>query len=113
MEVKEEEFVYPVEALEVLQEKDEEDLSHEQKIALENLTRHTKIEDLGTLEELHEELSEIESLKEKHIYKILDVVPQHESTVRSLFSKERVKLDDSEIEDILDICQSVEVEEAE
>lgn len=113
MEVKEEEYVYPVEALEVLEEKDEEALSHEQKIALENLTRHTKIEDLGTLEELHGELSEIESLKEKHIYKILDVVPQHESTVRSLFSKERVKLDESEIQDILEICQSVEVSEAE
>lgn len=113
MNVEEEEYVYPVEALEVLQEKDEEDLSHEQMIALENLTRHTKIDDLGTLEELHKELSEIESLKEKHIYKLLDVVPQHESTVRSVFSKERIKLDDSEIEKILDICQSIEVEDAE
>ena len=110
MKVEEEDYVYPVEALEVLEEKDEEELTHEQKIALENLTRHTKIDDIGTLEELHEELSEIESLKEKHIYKLLEVVPQHESTVRSVFSKERVKLDDSEIEDILEICQSVEVE---
>lgn len=110
MEVKDEEYAYPVEALQALEDRDEEDLSHEQKIALENLTRHTKIRDIGTLEELHEELSEIESLKDKHIYKLLDVVPQHESTVRAVFSKERVKLDDSEIEQILDICQSVETE---
>lgn len=110
MEVKEEEYIHAVQALEMLEDRDEEDLSHEQKIALENLSRHTKIKDLETLEELREELSNVESLKEKHVYKILDVVPKHESTVRSLFSKERVKLDDSDIDEILDICQSIEVE---
>ncbi|MFQ3275379.1 MAG: DNA-directed RNA polymerase subunit F [Candidatus Nanohaloarchaea archaeon] len=110
MEVKDEEYVYPVEALEALEERDEEDLVHEQKIALENLTRHTKVKDLDTLEELNDELSDIESLKQKHVYKLLEVVPQHESTVRAVFSKERVKLDDSEVEQILDICQSIETE---
>lgn len=108
MEVKEEEMVYPIEALEVLQKRDEEELSHEQKIALENLERHTKVQDIDTLEELHDEFSEIESLKERHIYKLLEVVPEHESTVRAIFSKERVKLDDSEVEEILEICQSIE-----
>ncbi|MFB6143873.1 MAG: hypothetical protein ABEJ98_01045 [Candidatus Nanohaloarchaea archaeon] len=110
MEIKDEEYVHAVQALEMLEEKDEEELTHEQKIALENLSRHTKIRDLDTLEELREEFSEVESLKNKHIYKLLDVVPQHESTVRSIFSKERVKLDDSEIRQILDICQSIETE---
>ena len=108
MEVKDEEYVYPVEALNALEKKDEEELAHEQKIALENLTRHTKVKDLETLEELHSEFSEIESLKDKHIYKLLEVVPQHESTVRAVFSKERIKLDDSEVEEILEICQSIE-----
>jgi len=110
MEVKDEEYIYPAEALEALENKDEEELVHEQKIALENLTRHTKVKDLETLQELNGELSEIESLKQKHVYKLLEVVPQHESTVRAVFSKERVKLEDSEIEDILDICHSVETE---
>lgn len=110
MEIKEEEFAYPVEALELLQERDEENLSHEQKIALENLSRNTHVEDLDTLAELHEELVEIESLKEKHVYKLLELLPQYESTVRSVFSKERVKLDDSEVEEILSICQSVETQ---
>lgn len=111
MELKDEEYAYPVEALEILQEKEEEDLTHEQKIALENLSRHTKIKDLDTLEELSEEFSEIDSLKEKHIFKLLETVPKHESTVRAVFSKERVKLEDSEVEQILEICQSIEVEE--
>ncbi|WEL23528.1 hypothetical protein [Candidatus Nanohalovita haloferacivicina] len=108
MEIKEEEFVFPIEALEALEERDEEDLSHEQKIALENLSRHVKVDDVDTLKELYEEFTEIEDLKDKHIYKLLEIVPQHESTVRSVFSKERIKLDDSQIEDILEICQSIE-----
>lgn len=111
MEVKEEEYVYPAEALQVLEETEEEERSHEQAIALENLIRHVAVENVGTLEELHEELSEIESLKEKHIYKLLEVMPEFESTVRSVFSKERVRLDDSDIEKILDICTSVETGE--
>jgi DNA-directed RNA polymerase subunit F len=111
MEIKSEEFVYPAEALRVLEETDEEERTHEQAIALENLTRHVQVEDEGTLEELHEELSEIESLKEKHIYKLLELMPEYESSVRAIFSKERVRLDDSEVEEILDICTSVETEE--
>jgi len=65
MKVTEEEYVYPIEVLQTLEEKEEENLNHEQRIALENLTRHVKIRDLETLQELNKELSEIESLKEK------------------------------------------------
>lgn len=111
MEIKEEENVYPVEALQVLQERDEEELNHEQKITLENLTRHCQVKDLDTLEELHSEFAEIEPLKEKHIYKLLEVVPQFETSVRAIFSKERVKLDDNQVEQILDICKSIETED--
>lgn len=110
MEIKEEELAHPVEALEALKDRDEETMTHEQKIALETLERHCKVRDLDTLEELHEELSEVESLKDRHIYKLLEVVPQHESTVRAVFSKERVKLDDPEVEQILEICRSIETE---
>ncbi|MFP4038463.1 MAG: hypothetical protein ACLFTA_01620 [Candidatus Nanohaloarchaea archaeon] len=111
MEVKDEEYVYPVEALQVLQERDEEELSHEQKIALENLSRHTKIQDLETLQELYSEFEEaVDDLKPKHIYKLLEVVPENESTVRAIFSKERVKLDDSDVEEILTISESIETE---
>ena len=111
MKVTEEEFAYPVEALEVLKDRDEEELTHEQKIAHENLVRHCKVRDLDTLKELHDELSEVDELKDRHVFKLLEVVPQHESTVRGVFSKERVKLDDSDIQEILEICQSVEIEE--
>lgn len=111
MEIKEENLAHPVEALNALSDRDEEEMTHEQKIALETLERHCKIRDLDTLEELADELSSIDSLKEQHIYKLLEVVPKHESTVRAVFSKERVKLEDSEVEQILDICQSIETED--
>lgn len=112
MEIKSEEHAYPVEALEVLEEREDEEMTHEQKIAFENLTRHCKVKDVDTLEEIHDELAEIEDLKEKHIFKLLEVVPQFESTVRAVFSKERVKLDDGQIDEILEICQSIEVEDS-
>jgi len=111
MEVVEEETVYPTEVLDLLEDRDEDELVHEQLITLENLTRHCRVNDLDTLEELSDELSEIESLKHRHIYKLLEVVPQNESTVRAVFQKERVKLDDDEIDSILDICESIEIEE--
>ncbi len=110
MKVVDEEYVYPVEALEALKDRDEEELTHEQRIALENLSRHTKISDLETLEELHSEFEEIEGLKTRNIYKLLEVVPTEESTVRAIFSKERVKLEDSDIESILEITNSIETE---
>ncbi len=110
MRIVEEEYIYPLEALEALNERDEEDLTHEQRIALENLSRHTKVRDLETLEELHSELKELDNIKEKHIYKLLEVVPTEESTVRAIFSKERIKLNDSDIDSILEITNSIETE---
>ena len=111
MEIKDEEFVHNVEARDAIEDTDEESRTHEQKIALENLTRHVRVDDLETLESLADELSEVEALKDKHVYKLLELMPQHESTVRSVFSKERVRLEDDDVEQILDICTSVDVEE--
>jgi DNA-directed RNA polymerase subunit F len=110
MEIKNQEYVFSVQALEALQDREEDELAHEQRIALENLTRQTRVKDLETLEELREELSEIEPLEQKHIYKILDLMPRHESTVRAVFSKERARVKDQHVERILEICQSVDTE---
>lgn len=111
MEIKEESYIYPTEALDSLKKRNEEEMTHEQKIAHENLSRHTKIKDKESLDELKQELMEIDSLKEKHAYKILEIVPEYESTVRAIFSKERVKISDDEIQEILDICDSVKTED--
>jgi len=112
VEIKDKEYVYPTEILEELQAKDEaeEELTHEQKIALENLTRNIQVDDVDTLKELNDELSEIDALKQKHIYKVLEVMPEQPSTVNTMFSKERVKLEDEDVERILEICGSVSTE---
>jgi DNA-directed RNA polymerase subunit F len=112
VEITDEEYVYPAEILDELKEKEEadEELTHEQKIALENLTRNIEIEDVDTLKELNDELAEVDALKQKHIYKILEVMPEQPSTVNTMFSKERVKLEDKDVEEILDICSSVSTE---
>ena len=109
MKIENEEYVYPVEVLEELEEKEEENLTHEQKITLENLKRNVQVDDLETLKELHKELEEIGDLKNKHIYKILELMPEHESTVKTMFSKERLKITDEQVEEILEITTSVEV----
>lgn len=109
MKIENEEYVYPVQVLEELEEKDEEELTHEQKITLENLKRNVQVDDLETLKELHKELEEIGDLKNKHIHKILEVMPEHESTVKTMFSKERLKITEEQVEEILEITNSVEV----
>ncbi|MDY6770521.1 MAG: hypothetical protein SV186_01030 [Candidatus Nanohaloarchaea archaeon] len=99
----------PIEALETLADKEDEgELRHPQQIGLEYLRKNAKIKDRESYEELKDELAEIDSLKEKHIIKILDILPKHEEEVEALFSKERVKLDDEEIQQIIDICSSYE-----
>lgn len=110
MKIKDQEYAYPAEALEILKETEEDNRTHEQSIALENLKRHCKVTDIETLKELQKELSEIESLKNKHIFKILEVMPEYESTVEAMFSKERVRLEEGDIQKIIDICASVETE---
>ena len=98
----------PREALDVLQELgDEEDLNREQKICLEFLRKHLKIEDKKTIEELKKEIEGVANLKDHHIDKIIEILPKSEQEVRALFSKERVRLSDEDVEKIVEISESV------
>lgn len=108
MKVNNEEYVLETEILETLEEMEDEEMSHEQKITAEKLKRNLEITDKETLSELKDELTEIDGLKEKHVYKILEIMPEHPSTVNTIFSKERIKLEDSDVEKILEITTSVE-----
>ncbi len=94
-------------ALEVLGERGETELNPDQQATLEFLRRHTQIKDMETYNELVKELEELGTLKEHHIHKLLLVFPVHPDTVRALFEKERVNLDDADIENMLRILDSV------
>lgn len=108
MKIKNEEHVFNPEVLNALNSEEEEDLSHAQKIAKENLSRHTDLTDTETLEQLKQDLADIDPVSEKHAYKILDVMPQFESTIRAIFSKERTRVEQKHIDEILSIVRSAE-----
>ncbi len=95
-----------VDAFEILSEYDESELNHIQRENLEFLRKNLKIKDKESFEELKKELSEVDSLKEKHVIKLLELLPTHEKEVKTILSKERIKLEDAEVENIIDICQS-------
>ena len=106
MDIESKENSNPTEALKILKEEDEDDLTPEQRNNLEFLRKNIIIQDTESFEEMKEELEDIDSLKEKHIIKLLEILPEHEREVSTLFSKERVKLEESEVERITDICKS-------
>ncbi len=78
-----------------------------QELTLEHLTKNLAVQDPDTLDELMEELDEIESLRDEHRLKIVETLPRSEMEVQALFSKERIKLDDDEIDRIVDFSESV------
>lgn len=107
MEIIKKEDTTPLEALNTLESKDEEKLSHEQTICLEFLRKHLKLKDEKTIEELKKELEEMDKFKEHHLDKIIEILPETEDEVKALFSKERIKLEDSDIEKVIEVCKSV------
>ncbi len=83
-------------------EKDREELLYEQRIALEHAQMFAKLPVKKT-EELIKELSKLDFLKENQIYKIADILPITEDDVKTIFAKERGKISDEEIKQILNI----------
>ncbi|MDY6761732.1 MAG: hypothetical protein SVY41_01660 [Candidatus Nanohaloarchaea archaeon] len=84
-----------------------EDRNDVQEATLEHLTKNLAVHDQETAEELLEELQDIESLRDEHRLKIIETLPRSEMEVRALFSKERLKLEDDDIDRIVDFAQSV------
>lgn len=110
MDITESTYSDGIRALEVLNEREDDELSHAQQIGLEYLRKNLKIKDRESFEEIREELAEIESIKDKHVPKLLELLPEEPEEVETIFSKERVKLDDSDIERIVEICSSYSAE---
>lgn len=105
MEILSKQNISPTEALQHLEDCD--DLNNRQRTALEHLQKHATVEDEDTLDELVEELKELDMFTDDQIIKIIDVLPESEQEVRTLFSKERIKLEDTDIDDIIDFSESV------
>ena len=105
MEIKESKPVPMLSVKEELSEREKEgELGYEQAQALEHsqaLCNFTP----AKLEKLKAKLSEIDSLNEETVIKIIDVMPGEASTLKAILLKDRIELDDSAIEDILKLLK--------
>ncbi|MDY6769464.1 MAG: hypothetical protein SVU88_00670 [Candidatus Nanohaloarchaea archaeon] len=98
----------PVSGTEVRAQLEEvEDRNEVQRTTFEHLTKHLAVHDTETLAELKEEISGLNSFREEHVLKIIETLPRSEQEVAALFSKERIKLDDDEVQQVVDFAESI------
>lgn len=80
-----------------------EDMTYEQKIALEHARRFSRL-DQKTAEALIKDLlAAYPNMEDKYAYHIADLVPQHPEDVMGILQKARMDLTEDDCEDILDI----------
>ncbi|HOC78330.1 MAG TPA: RNA polymerase Rpb4 family protein [Methanofastidiosum sp.] len=103
-EVISEDFVSISKVKEILSSRAEKiEMGYEQGISLDYTNKFSKME-VEDIEKASEELAEkVPRLKKENIVKILDIVPEDKKDIEVLFSKERLILDDNEINAILEI----------
>lgn len=82
--------------------KNRKELLYEQKIALEHAEKFVKISATQT-NKMITDLQKLDFLKDKHVYKIADILPKTEDDVKTIFAKERLSIGKNEIKKILDI----------
>jgi DNA-directed RNA polymerase subunit F len=90
-------------------EKEREDLTYEQRIALEHAHAFSKLT-IKQTKDLIKELNEIGSIENIHAYKIADLLPTNEDAVKAIFAKERMNIIDGDIKKILNIVNKYYVE---
>ncbi|MEM7819634.1 MAG: hypothetical protein QXD48_02285 [Candidatus Aenigmatarchaeota archaeon] len=103
MDVIVEEDVSIYDAKQILNErKKEKDLNYEQKICFEYLEKICNLSP-AKLKDMINELSKISILKPRYIALILNMMPDTDEEVETLFSKERTNLKKDEIKQIVSI----------
>jgi DNA-directed RNA polymerase subunit F len=83
-------------------DKEREELSYEQRIALEHAQKFAKLP-VGKIQDLIKELTKLEYIDEKHAFKIADILPTTEDDIKAIFAKERTSVGEGEIKEILKI----------
>jgi DNA-directed RNA polymerase subunit F len=83
-------------------EKERNELTYEQRIALEHANKFSKFT-TQKVKELIDDLMKLEFIEEAHIYKILDLLPKTDEDIKTIFAKERINIDDDKINKILNI----------
>ena len=82
-----------------------EDLSYEQKLALEHATLFAKMEPTRA-QDLADKLLKLNGrVNEYYAYRLADLMPSHPDDVKAIFAKDRSVPDDAEIGRILDVVK--------
>lgn len=105
MKIVNEQSATPLDAMHVLA--DRGDLTQEQEDLLSFYRNYMSIQDKDAYTEIMEELESVEDLKPHQIHKLLEVLPPHPATVRAVFEKERINLEENDIKQILSIVDSI------
>ncbi len=88
-------------AKEIMLSKNSEELTYEQKLAVEHLSKFTKLEK-EKAEKLFEELSQITKLSPQIIVQIVDILPQTADELRVILAAEKISLKEDEMKKILE-----------
>jgi DNA-directed RNA polymerase subunit F len=82
---------------------DREELTYEQKIALEHAKRFARV-DAKTARAIADEVrTALPDLEEKYAVRVADLLPQHPDDVRAILQKSRHELSDADIERLITI----------
>ena len=87
--------------LEELEKKEE--LEYEQRITLDYSRNFALVSSTDAKKMSAELIKNVERLKDTHIASIINILPRNADEIRLLFAKERYKLEDKEINSILDV----------
>ncbi|MFB6075705.1 MAG: hypothetical protein ABEK17_01035 [Candidatus Aenigmatarchaeota archaeon] len=104
MEVLNEEEVPAAEARNSLKKRNDEDLKYEQKICLDFLKKHVDIQ-VTKARKMMNELENVGRIKPHQAAMIVNILPENKEEVRLLFSKERTRLKEEEMDKILEIVE--------
>ena len=83
---------------------EERELTYEQNLALQHAQQFANI-DPEKAKKMKEDLLQIEGVDEYYATKIVDMLPTHSDDVRAIFSTDRIVLQLSQMEDILEIVR--------
>jgi DNA-directed RNA polymerase subunit F len=81
---------------------DDRDLRYELARAIEHVNRYAVLEP-DEARELVEQLAELDKVNDKTAHKIVDILPQDRTELRSIYAKERFALDGEELDEILNL----------
>lgn len=82
--------------------KDRDELSYEQRTALEHAQKFAKLT-IKQTNDLIKDLINLDFLEESHAFKIVDLLPNTEEDIKTIFAKERISLGNEEIKKIINI----------